>query len=117
VQQLRQWDIWQVSWEHEDGTAKDRPALLFLPTATIHTLHSVPFIKISSKEHPSPYRFTLEPTDGAFAATGLRKRSHFYLNLVQFIERSKLRYRRGMLGPMTSQLLDLRIRASLPEFF
>jgi len=107
-----QWQIWQVKWDHEDGTSKDRPALLFSPSIN-NLVNDYWFLKITGEDHPSPHKFLLEERDSAFASTGLKKDSYFYPEKVQKKKPNDLLYYRGYLGPLTIWALDRLIRAAV----
>ena len=93
-QNVLQWEIWDVEWEHEDGTSKARPALVVSSTAFNAGNDAIWFAKISTKEHDVPHRLELATSDPAFSRTGLAAHSYFYLANVRQITRSKI-YRRG----------------------
>src|SRR5206468_4213543 len=97
-----QWEIWEVEWKHEDGTSKNRPALLISESDYNRRHDHCVFVKISTKDHPARHKFELSPTDGAFVSTGLKKRSFFYLKKVQAISKDRIISRRGSLSRLTA---------------
>lgn len=105
-----QWDIWQVEWVHEDGTSKDRPALLISTTQHNDKHDELWFLKITGRRHNVPYVWELAPSDPAYVGAGLKKTSYFYIADTRKIHKSQIRYRRGSLNPFAAMLIDLQIR-------
>lgn len=113
---VRQWEIWQVRWIHEDSTSKDRPAIAFMPAAYNAGAELIPFIKITSSEFPDAHRYEFSTSDPAFAHTGLRKDCFAYLALVQMVKRADILFRRGNLPPLSAAMLAIRIKRALPHW-
>lgn len=111
---VRQWDIWEVIWLHEDGTSKARPGLAMMPTPFNARARRVPFLKISSVRRPDPNRFDIKMSDPTFPATGLRKDSYIYLGLVQSVDKSRILRPRGSLPPFSAAVLTMRIQRAVP---
>jgi mRNA-degrading endonuclease toxin of MazEF toxin-antitoxin module len=85
----RPWQIWWVKWKHEDGTIKDRPALLFSDQAYINTHDKFLFLKITTQNR-SEYRFSFSRKDAIFPKLGLKKDCHLYPSLHQMIHKNDI---------------------------
>jgi mRNA-degrading endonuclease toxin of MazEF toxin-antitoxin module len=110
-ERLAQWSIWYVDWPHDDdGTSKDRPALVISLTEDNEKNDEAYFMKISTKLYATPHVFTLQKSDPAFAGTGLVADSHFYLVKIKKLPATAVRRRIGMLNHMTAMLLDIRLK-------
>ncbi len=92
----KQWEIWQVPWEHEDGTRKNRPALILSTNADIAASGRMICVKISSKPHPIGFRIDIPEDDSSFSATGLTKKSYVYPAATQWFNKDELLWRRGL---------------------
>ena len=107
---IRQWEIWQANWRHEDdGTCKPRTVLVLSPASYNETHDHIWAIKISGEKHSVPLVFELNPLDPAFAGTGLTKTSYFYLQTARKILQSEFLYQRGRLNPMSQTFMRLLI--------
>lgn len=94
---VRRWDIWQVNWRHEDGTAKPRPVVVLHIGHPLDSRDALLVCRIQSTEHDHT-RICLDPGDGgAFAVTGLTKRCFAYPGQVRVIALTALLRRRGTL--------------------
>lgn len=107
-----QWDIWQVTWIHkDDGTSKDRPALL-LSTTDYNAKHDLLwFAKISTPLHNVPLRIELNSGDPAFAGTGLTHTCHLYLGSAREIHKDAILSYRGFLNKLAGAMIQLRLKA------
>ncbi|MFH1421534.1 MAG: type II toxin-antitoxin system PemK/MazF family toxin [Planctomycetota bacterium] len=106
----RQWEIWEVEWKHEDGTSKQRPALLISDT-NYNLMHDeLRFMKITNKEYRGYNYYCFSKDDPAFAITGLSKTCYLYPALVQNISKKKIISRRGCLNNLTKFAIDRTIK-------
>ena len=112
-----QWEIWQVEWDHEDGTSKSRPALVLSSSTFNATNDEIWFAKISSKRHHVAHVLELSTNDAAFRSTGLSGTSFFYLANTRKIHRSKIQRRRGILGTMSILMTRLAMAKAVPKGF
>jgi|ERR1051326_6375332 mRNA-degrading endonuclease toxin of MazEF toxin-antitoxin module len=108
-----QWEIWQVRWQHEDGTFKERPALLLSSSAYNQTHDDLWFAKISSVEHNQPFRLELSPADPSFRQTGLTKRCFIYLANARKINKSAIGQQRGRLGLLSALLIGALLKQAI----
>lgn len=106
--EVRQWEIWQVTWRHEDGTAKPRPVVILHVGHPLDTEDSILVCKIQSREHLSE-RLRLSPEDGeVFKATGLTRACFVYPKQVRVLRIAALVRKRGVLGgPYRVRVTDL----------
>ena len=95
--EYHQWEIWQVDWQHEDGTSKERPALLFSSDKFNKEHDELWFAQIRSRHLRDRYYWEFKTTDPNFRATGLTKSCFLYMTRVQKISKSKIRRYRGYL--------------------
>jgi len=105
-----QWEIWDVNWQHEDGTGKRRPALLISSTEYNSQNDALWFVKISSVRHNVPFRLESRLDEPAFAGTGLTKTSYFYIADARPIGKPSIFRRRGALSAFAAMLVDHQIR-------
>ena len=108
----KQWEIYQVQWEHEDGSMKERPALVISPTTDNQKRQYVWFMKITGTAIHSPH-FMLDPLDPAFSKTGLKKKSYFDILNVRKIPKNKILNLRGRVGQMTAFAINQLILDAL----
>ncbi len=111
---VRQWEIWQVYWGHEDGTGKERPALAVTTAEQSVAAGHIRFLKITGQDHPEvPCRVMIDSRYPDFRHTGLDCTSWIHLLDDQKIPEASLRYRRGHINRLTAAYIGLRLSALL----
>ncbi len=106
---IKQWDIWQVHWQHDDGGSKPRPALV-LSSKEFNEAHGFAwFARISSSVFDAPH-YEFRRADPFFEQTGLDKDCRLYYTEVQALEEDRLLYYRGGLDRYTSWEVDMKMR-------
>lgn len=112
---VRQWEIWQVYWKHEDGTGKERPALAVSTSAQNAATGTVRFVKITGQDHPEvPGRLQISSTDAHFPHTGLNTTSWIHLFDDQIVAASELRHKRGSVSALTAAYAAMRLSPRSP---
>lgn len=107
---VRQWEIWQVWWDHGDGTGKARPALAITTSAQHASAGFARFLKITSEDHPDvPCRLKLGSTDPHFRHTGLDVTSWIHFLDSNKITDEMLLKRRGHINAITAAYLQRRL--------
>jgi mRNA-degrading endonuclease toxin of MazEF toxin-antitoxin module len=108
-----QWEIWQASWEHEDGTKKDRPVLILSSTKSANSGTAIWVAKFTKTfiQGISAIKFT--KGDPSFTETGLREDCYLYPCLARKIEKSALIRKRGRLPILSAALIGALIKQSL----
>jgi hypothetical protein len=103
IHDVKQWEIWEVYWKHEDGSGKYRTALA-VSTATQNAANGyVRFVKITGQDHPEvPCRLMIDPRDSYFPHTGLIKKSWIHILDDQPITDAQLSKRYGTISPLTA---------------
>ncbi|MCO5171388.1 MAG: hypothetical protein M9894_34225 [Planctomycetes bacterium] len=92
-----QWELWEVTWRHEDGGSKPRPALLISKPDMIARgdLH---FLKLSTRCYPAVLSIEIAPGGPLWDGTGLRVTSYLYPEVQTFAASDAL-MRRGRANP------------------
>ena len=107
IADVRQWEIWQVYWDHGDGTGKDRTALA-ITTSTENASGTAIFVKITKQDHPNvPCRVKIDKSDPHFKHTGLTQTSWIHCLDDNPITNAELRFRRGTISPFTAAYLKI----------
>ena len=110
IADVGQWEIWQVYWDHGDGTGKDRPAVAISTPAQNNANGYARFVKITGEDHPEvPCRLKIDPRDQHFAHTGLDHRSWIHFLDDNKVAAADLRYRRGHISAWTVVYLRMRL--------
>jgi hypothetical protein len=105
-----QWEVWQVVWKHEDGTEKQRPALILSSTQHNSKGPGIWIAKFSKTPSQNPYVFEFLQTDASFASTGLTATCYLYLKEARTIDHTLLIKRRGHLGSFSALLMAIQIK-------
>ena len=104
-----QWEIWDVDWQHQDGTSKVRPALLIATGQQADSMGRLPFLQITGSEAKSPHRYDFKTTASDFRQTGLTKDCFLYMNHFQWVEKADIKSRRGTISADLATALRPRI--------
>ncbi len=95
---MRQWDIWQVLWRHEDGEKTDRPALVLSSDSEIAKGGVVWVAKFSGSKPLAGGQVIFSPHDPDWPALGLTKLCYLWLGSARQLDRDEFLYRRGGLS-------------------
>jgi mRNA-degrading endonuclease toxin of MazEF toxin-antitoxin module len=110
IDDVRQWEIWQVYWDHGDGTGKDRPALAITTAEQNRVAGFARFVKITGEHHPDvPCRLQISSGDPHFPHTGLDYTSWIHFLDDGRITSSNLKFRRGHISALTAAYLRMRL--------
>lgn len=105
----RQWEIWEVEWDHDDGTKKNRPALIVSSTTYNATNNRVWVAMMSTKRHTAP-KVAFDPQDPGWPQTGLRRPCYCYVTNVREVDKSKLLRLRGFVTQMRAAMISYMIK-------
>ena len=111
--QFCQWEIWQVVWEHEDGTSKNRPALILSSTSVAKVDTELWVAKFTKTDFPLPFKMYFDRTAPSFKETGLTANCYLYLASARRIDKSKFLYRRGRLPVLSAALVGVMLKQAL----
>jgi mRNA-degrading endonuclease toxin of MazEF toxin-antitoxin module len=111
IDEVKQWDIWHVYWDHGDGTGKERPAVAVSTGEQNAKNGYVTFLKITGEDHPEvPCRLLIDPRDSHFPHTGLHKKSWIHILDAQNIPEAGLRQKNGTVSPLTAIWVGKQLR-------
>lgn len=112
---IRQWDVWDVDWEHEDGTSKVRPCLVLSSNQFNEQSDKIWISRFRSAKLDIPYRIEFNKDDASFAATGLSKTCHLYPAQARSVSRSRFTRRRGKLLSYNSMMLAILVQKAISK--
>jgi mRNA-degrading endonuclease toxin of MazEF toxin-antitoxin module len=108
-----QWEIWQASWEHEDGSKKDRPVLI-LSSLNYSNSHSEIWVaKFTKTEISKVPHIKFDKSSPSFAQTGLTETCHLYPSQARKIDKALLIRKRGSLATLSAALMAQMIKQLL----
>jgi len=111
IHDVKQWEIWHVYWDHQDGSGKDRPALAISTPAQNAANGYVTFLKITGEDHPNvPCRLAIDPKDSYFKHTGLTKKSWIHILDSREITDAELRFKDGNISPLTAVWVGIKLK-------
>lgn len=105
-----QWEVWEAVWEHEDGTAKERPVLVLTSTSYNFANPKIWVAKFTKTKRDAPHRYEFNATDPSFTSTGLRATCYLYLDEAREIDKALLLRKRGHLGTMAALMIGFTIK-------
>jgi len=105
-----QWEIWEATWVHEDGTAKPRPVLVLTGTSHNFAAGKIWVAKFTKTRRDAPHRYEFNSTDPAFPKTGLTATCYLYLQEAREIDKSLLLYKRGQLSSLAALMIGFTIK-------
>ncbi len=112
----RQWQVWKVHWQHEDGGAKDRPAILVSGPRLIEE-ESCVFMQISSQDHDVPFKIRLTDSDPVYHQMGLwRTPSFIYVRSLQVIPQNSILEYCGQVGVFMAMRLTQELKLAGEDF-
>jgi hypothetical protein len=110
ISDVRQWEIWQVRWDHDDGSSKDRPAISISTTTEVAAQGFARFLKITKEDHPEvPCCLKISSTEPQFRHTGLDVTRWIHCLDDQTVDAGGLRYRRGHVNALTAAYISARL--------
>ena len=110
---FREWEIWLVEWQHEDGSYKARPALVVTSEAYNDNHPHVLFAQIRSKPPVGGNSWWhFHPGDPSFASTRLKKECYLHPR-IQAIEKNRIIALPGRLNVFLTFTVKREIQISL----
>jgi mRNA-degrading endonuclease toxin of MazEF toxin-antitoxin module len=108
-----QWEIWQVDWEHEDGTSKARPVLILSSTSAAESGDQIWVAKFTKTMSDVPFRIEFSRSDPSFRETGLNETCYLYLAEARKVPKSRFLYRRGRLPVLSAALVGFLLKQAV----
>lgn len=108
-----QWEVWQVNWDHEDGTIKDRPVIILSSTATAQANQEIWVAKFTKSRKEIPFRIEFKDSDPSFPETGLSKTCYLYIAEARKIPKSAFLHRRGKLSVLSAVMAGFIVKQAL----
>ena len=98
---------------HEDGTSKERPALILSSTAACAAANDVWVAKFTKTNLGVPFQIGFHKADPSFRSTGLTASCFLYVHLARKIPKSAFLYHRGDLSIFSAALMGFNVRQAL----
>ena len=105
-----QWEIWDATWEHEDGTSKERPVLILTSTSHNFAARKIWVAKFTKTKRDAPHRYEFAATDPSFPRTGLTATCYLYLQEAREIDKGLLLRKRGQLSSLAALLIGFTMK-------
>jgi mRNA-degrading endonuclease toxin of MazEF toxin-antitoxin module len=108
-----QWEIWQVDWEHEDGTSKPRPALILSSTRSANSSPEIWVAKFTKTRSEVPFRIEFNRNDPSFKETGLTETCYLYLAEARRVSKGRFIRRRGKLPILSAVMVGFMLKKAI----
>jgi mRNA-degrading endonuclease toxin of MazEF toxin-antitoxin module len=98
---------------HEDGTSKERPALILSSSAACAASNDLWVAKFTKTNLGVPFQIEFHRSDPSFRSTGLTDICFLYIHLARKIPKSAFLYHRGDLSILSAALMGFSIKQAL----
>ena len=102
-----------MDWEHEDGTSKQRPALVLSSTNSANSSPEIWVAKFTKTRSDVPFRIEFNRNDPSFKETGLTETCYLYLADARRVPKSRFIRRRGRLPILSAVMVGFMLKQAI----